>query len=447
MRGLRGRFGSDEGMTIIEVVVASAILFFIMTAILSLVSRTTLMAAQAKQMNDSNNALTAYVEWARSIPFDKVALTAAGGSLETTTIALGDYTVRVEPTNVTVNPNDHLKNVWLTITTTQPNGFSKVTTTMVMIHDRDQYLTQAAQGGPTDPSIVFLSASPPNSSAVWCDSYGSWWKDASGTTRPLRIWVTATANGSRTLAEVYLQCEGLWDLKNSMNSQARWNTDNFGTTSSTTCDILWDLKQKDTDGNPVVQEGIRSIYAYVIDSAGAIRYDMWQYCVDNLPPLVAPVVTWDDSAALAGTFSWPVVMDGTSPSNSYILDIRKQPLTPTTLYSVWTAAGFYTKYATSHVYTFASPMSRYCIRAKALSVRGLQGPTSSWMHFVTRPKLTGSYLIDKSVGKWWRVTPTLTATAPSFESTATSYAWYENGNLLATTTRSEERRVGKECRS
>ena len=64
----------DSGMTVVEVVVASFILFFVLTAVLGLVGATTQTSVSAKQRTAMTNAVSSYIEHVRSLPFNRVAL-------------------------------------------------------------------------------------------------------------------------------------------------------------------------------------------------------------------------------------------------------------------------------------------------------------------------------------------------------------------------------------
>jgi Tfp pilus assembly protein PilV len=411
-------------MTIVEVVIASAILFFIMTAIIGLVGRTTVMAGQAKQMNDVNNAISTYVEWMRALPFAEL------DSLESTTIPTGDYTVQIIPT-VEESGNQYLKNVWLAVTVTQPNGFLRVINEMVVIHDRDQYMSQSAQGIATDPTIIFLAASPPDQTVVWLKDGASYWKDASGVTRSFQISARALASEGRTVDEVYFQLEDTYDLKCAISgATARWMYPTW--TDSPIVNV--DLGQLNSDGQAIFREGLRSVQVFVKDSNGVIRQDMRQYLVDNRAPDGATAfVDLDDRGPGSRQFVWGLVMDGTTPAHTYAFQLRQQPETASTTYSQWPQVKYYEGRLTGYEYT-GQPMTRYMANVIPLSPRRLAAPIKT-AYVVTRPTLSGSYVINKrtSTPKGWTVTASLSVTPPSFESTGTTYAWYDGSSLMATT--------------
>jgi type II secretory pathway pseudopilin PulG len=220
MMRMRTSFSRDDGMTLLEVVVAAAILFIIMTAVLGLVGRTMQMGAQAKEINVSNNAVNSYVEWVRSLPFDQVVQ--SGGSIETTVVVNDEYTITIVPT-VEDGENDSLRNLTLDVTVLRSDGFSETFQTSVVVRDRDQHLTDAARSPSTDPTIVYMSPSPPDGTVVWFEAGGSWWKDATNTKRPLQFQVKVKASTGRTLALVMLQGQESWLLQDVADLHASWS--------------------------------------------------------------------------------------------------------------------------------------------------------------------------------------------------------------------------------
>lgn len=422
MRGMRRRFAPDDGMTLVEVVIASAILFFIMTAILGLVGRTTLMSVQAKQMNAVNNAINSYVEWARVRPFAEL------DSLEATTFAAGEYTVSIVP-HAEPTANQYLKDLWLGVTVTAPNGFMRVVNTMVIIHDRTQYMTQAEQSALTDPTIVILAASPPNGTPIWVDGSASYWKDGSGITRPVTLSARATATEGRTIEEVFFTANtDTTILQDVFGNTAEW----LNPTWTNTPIFNVDLKQ---GGGTVFVEGERTVYAFVRDSAGVIRQSTRTWVVDNVAPEKPPwPVQLEDNGPGARLVFWPLVMDGTHPAYQYETSTRRQPLEPVAGWADWPLVGGYKGPATGYLLN-TTPMSRYLANSRALSPRGLATAGGAGTYLVTRPLITGTYAVVRrgSTPKGWDVTATLAATPPSFESTGTTYQWYENDVLIGTT--------------
>ncbi|MDZ4655513.1 MAG: hypothetical protein U1F44_06525 [Coriobacteriia bacterium] len=419
-------------MTLIEVVVAASILFIIMTGVLGLLGRTMMMGAEAKQINVTNNAVSSYIEWARSLPFVTVA------SIEATTVVNEEYTVTIEPT-VQDGDNAALKNVYLSVTTTRVDGFSKVSNLMVVIRDRDQHLTAATRSPGTDPKIRFVSPTPPDGTAVWLAGDGvSYWRDSGGTEHQLTLQLETSAVSPRTVDEVSIWCDDAFTLEDMLGTSAIWPTPSWTTLPTS---FAWNLNQLDVEGAPRVDEGLRSVAVYVRDSAGVKVYDLRQYVVDNRAPDVAPSpLTYASPGSMSGALTWDPVLDGTSWAYGYEVELRRHDagqITPDPLVT-WTLVSGYSGSATTFDVP-AAPFTQYVAQVRAYSPLGHQTDWTAIAPFVTRPLLTGSYAVVKTTtgnSKGWTVTPTLSVTPPAFPTWegSTSYAWYAGTTVVSTST-------------
>lgn len=428
MRGIGTRLSRDDGMTLVEVVVSAAILFFIATGVLGLLGRSVAISIEAKSMNASTNAVNSYVEWVRSLTLDEID----GGSVDTTTIVTGEYTITVTP-SVAPGDNAALRNLTLNVSvrrgTQPPTSYQ----TMVVIRDRDQHLTESQRSPETDPKITFISPTPPDKTVVWYDG-GSWWEDSTGSIQPLKVAVKVTPSSGRTIQFVEILGHNAWPLEDSMGNFAQWMTPSW--TNSPV--FYWNLNQQTTLGEPLVLEGTREINGWVTDDAGAKGPDARRtFIVDNLKPQDAPTpLTHTFGATMAGKLAWSMVPDGSDPSAyGYELTVSKQGLVADS----WTAVTGYVGPLTSWD-VLAEPMSRYRCSAAAFGPHTGHGPWTAPTFFVTRPQLTGTYAVQKvSTGalsaRGWKVTPTLAVTPPSFPAEGTTqYKWYVNDVLTATTT-------------
>jgi Tfp pilus assembly protein PilV len=102
-RGIRSTATQrDEGFTLVEVVVAASILFFVLTAVLGLVMATNQMTVLAKERASVTNLISSRLDWIRSQPFTWVAQTNLAS--ETTTTADG-FTVTL---TYTVTDKSHV---------------------------------------------------------------------------------------------------------------------------------------------------------------------------------------------------------------------------------------------------------------------------------------------------------------------------------------------------
>lgn len=415
--GMRSRFSRDDGMTLVEVVVAAAILFIIMTGVLGLIGRTMQMGAQAKEINVSNNAVNSYVEWMRSLPFAEVV--PSGGSVETTVVVNGEYTITIEPT-VEAGENASLRNITLQVSVTRPDGFAESFHTSTVIRDRDQHLTESSRSPSTDPTIQYVGSTPPDGEVVWYASGGSWWEDSVGAIRPVQFQVKAKASTGRTLQLVTLQGQESWTLEDAFGQFATWSDPAWSLSPV----FSWDLNQATTIGELQVSEGKNDVWAYATDSAGARSWDMRVYLLDNVAPGKPSAVTFVPGG-ISGTLQWPVTQDGNQYADRYRLQVLRHDT-----YGTWPdwPVVIDADYGTNSTAAPAAPFSRYVARVQAVSPRGLTLGYTDYVSFVTRPRISGTYSLSIGGGgkKWTVSSVSLAATPPAFphDTAAVTYQWY-----------------------
>jgi len=439
------RIRDDEGMTLIEIVVAAVILFIILTGVLSLLTQTTMMSAQAKGINVANNTVNSYVEWVRSLDFAEVDLSAesSAGVLADYSVAAEGYTVGIVP-SVTMGENGALKNVHLQVTITRADGASEAFETTVIIRDQEQYITVAQRDPLTDPVVGFVSPTPPEGAVLWETS----WLDGAETS-PIQIAATATASEGRTISTASIWVDDQWKLKDSFGNLAEWIVGEETWTLSPY--FAWDTLQidegVDADGNPYsvaqVPDGLRTVFCYVRDSADIAVYASRQFVVDNEAPPAPVSVTHVAGTSMAGTLGWSQVYDGTTSAYGYRLQLARQGDTATIdAFPFDDGSGWLTEqtdFTVTSVPPGDVPLARYFARVRAFSPRPLWSDyTDMTAPFVTRPMLGGTYTVTRAQ-KSWTITPNLTTTLPTFPVSGTvSYKWYRvsgtTETLLATTT-------------
>ena len=433
MRGIWRTGGSDDaGMTIIEIVVAAAILFIILTGVLGLIGQTTLISQQANEITVANNAVAGYVEWVRSLDFETIGISGetSGGVLAATeTTTTGDYTITIIPT-VEDGANDAIKELTMNVTVLRADGLRESFETMVIIRDKDQFITQANQDPALAPKVTFVAPTPPAGSVA----YDAVYVDSGGSVSPFNIGVTAEAAGDRVIEQVSIWCDDTYILENSSAQRADWQLETPVEEWTLSPYFLWNTHQTQTyvDENgveytvEVIKDGKRSLIVYARDNNGDVSYQTRQIFVDNYPPDdPAPPVTTVQSATRA-MIDWPPTSDGTDYADHYFLHLYQQK----------SAAEFAaddsdhfkelaiptgeTAYPTEDVYDFdwAQPMSRYYATVMAVSPRPLysENYSESEVAFVTRPRVSGTYAVVKSSGKY-TTTVNLTTTPPTF------YTW------------------------
>lgn len=425
---VRSALRHDEGFSILEIMIASVILFIVLTGVLGLVGQTTLMGVDAKQRNIMVNALNAYVERVQSLPFDHVALTDDGGVLaseETTTV--GEFTVTIRPT-VAAGANDSLKNLTVAITVAANGRATTSMTTTVPVRDRSQFMTQANRSPETDPSIEFVDAYTPAEGAV------VWGTSCTGATGVLKLAVNATASEGRTIANVALWIDDSRIALDGMKNPATWSP---ATQTFAESDFIWNTMQEEAviqeDGSyhdvPIIADGMRTVSAYVLDSQGVSVYTVRHLLVDNYAPGTPGVPVTTVLSDTAANLTWTEAFDGTSVADHYQVRAFKQPIDdsgPMNPFEHWPEVTVSAPSGMSLAITSATPFSRYYPVVRALSPRALASAyTTGTPIFVTRPKITGSYTIAQDK-KTYTVTSTLSCTPPTFPTSGLTYTWYRS---------------------
>ncbi|MHB1452129.1 MAG: type IV pilus modification PilV family protein [Coriobacteriia bacterium] len=454
MRGVSEHIGRDEGMTLVEVVVAFAILFIIMTALLGLVGQTISMGSQATAMNVGTNAVNAYVERVRSLPFDDVF------SVEATTVVTDDYAVTIVPASVVLGASDSLADMELEVTIRRGGEVVKAFSTTVVIRDRDQHLTDALRSPTTDPRVFFQAPTPPDGSVLYHDmlSDTSYWIDPmTGQSHPLvQLGLRTQLFEDRTMDVVKIQTVTLLLLKDPLGGLSLWDEPD-PTWTVLPLPFTWDLSAVDASGTPLVStDGEIAIEAYAKDSTGAesVRPRRY-YIIDNSPPPAIGVGSpelaanadatrfWHEPAGSGGgTLKWLMTLDGITASDHYEVQFRRQgeadsPASPST----WPVIGA-TEVADPALtvpYESAYRFSRLSASVRAESIRerwtgdeAITDFSGPWQDlggsFFTRPTLVGStYYVDYQNANGWKITPTLTTNLPQFPVApgTLSYEWHQ----------------------
>jgi len=451
MREMRGYLRTDEGMTLVEVLIASLIMFVILSGILVLVTTSTLMGTQATQKNLLTNAVNSYVEWAAALPFKQVDLVGTGeGILEPKTISENGYTIVITPSVAPVSGNTALKNLTLSLVMTDGAGNSHSYSTTVAIRDRSQFLTQAKKDSALAPDVSFGSLTPPDRSVVW----GS---RAQGDV-PLYLDVVANAAEDRLISRVVVSFDGgtICENANSLPQFSEWVMSPGLATWSSSMEFVWNTKQQyetfdeygaSTGFADAVSDGWRIIKAVAVDDGNLEDVDRRYYLVDNYPPadVVETSMTVAPITATSAGVNWKTVMDQGTGADSYMMEWVRQAAGHTEAtepFGYWDASGSHHRTGCLDIaggtpLTQAltlEPFSRYAVRVRAQSpsvVRVAGQPAASlnsaWAQqvFVTRPLVTGAYTISRPNKNTYRIASSLSVTPPAFPvSGVVQYAWY-----------------------
>ncbi|MHB1016465.1 MAG: type IV pilus modification PilV family protein [Coriobacteriia bacterium] len=461
MRGIWRKLSADEGMSLVEVIAAAAILFIVLTGVLSVVTQSTLMNAQAKRMNVANNAVNSYVEWVRSLPFAAVELSSVNptGSLEPTSFANSGYQISIIP-SVTVSALDtykdpDLKELTLRVRVTSAGGYDHSYTTTVLIRNRDQYLVGGRRSAATDAQISLdVSPTPAAGSVVWGNA--------------VPIAVTVNASAERVIETAALWVDNLRPMRSWDTSIAAWD---IGLQSWTLNGFQWDTTYL-SGTEPDVPDGLRTVVVRVRDSEDIEVYASRQFIVDNVLPPAPQPATHAGSGSMMGQLSWPMVYDGTTATSRYEVQMLEQgtsvatgePFDSLDAVGKWRFVGTYegslpvfnvgvvtAAYSAATSTTAVPPFSRIFARARSLGARHLYpGWDAAWasdwtnmaVPFVTRPLLSGSYEVTLKNGVFDSIKPTISVTPPTFPLAAGTHVTYEWHRVEYTASGSYDRLLG-----
>jgi Tfp pilus assembly protein PilV len=415
-------------MTLVEILVASVIMFIILTAVLGLVAQTTAMAVQAKRKTMLTNAVSAYVEHVQGLPFAQVGVISvnASGTLDAAYVEdEGDFTITIRPT-VLPGANADLKTLRLNVTLADTGGASQTLNTDVAIRNRSQYLLQSNRNPATDPAVRFIAPTPAEGTVVFDNT----WNEG-GTLRSLTLGLFAEASTGRTIQSAKVWCDDTWLLKDSFGNLAQWPIDMRTWNLSS---FRWNTRQAElVDGvdTEVIPDGMRTISLYALDSAGVSVFSVRHLLVDNRAPWPPGTPVPTVKTATATDLAWEQAMDGTTPADRYGLWISRVK-TPaeyaannsSALISVLSAEMPQPSYALT-----TTAFTRYRAQVRAYSPRNLESSLVEVAeHFTSRPLLSGTYAVterkDKG-SKYYKTTVNLSVTPPNCATHAQpQYTWY-----------------------
>jgi len=388
----------EAGFTLAEVLVAVAILFIAVTAILSLMLTNLTMGASATARSAMVNAGNSYVEQLRSMPFDDLS----SASLEATTVVTGGYEVVMTPTVTWVDDpripgeNDY-KKVSISLEGTSA-GRPSLSTQMEAI------IRQEGTVNARKPSVTIGAGSPSGNAIVHGTS----------------IYVAASAVAQEpgaTIAAMNFYVDGV--PMHSTTGVAQWSA----STSPAFNSINWDTTLLDDDSLKRSPDGIRALKFEAWDSNQRSDFRTRMVLVDNHAPQPVTTLEGDSLSAVLASLRWDHTTDGTDYAYRYRFSVRQQPLFVTSSADTggWTrlsAQGF-TVPASPASFT-TTPLTRYQFRIRAGSPRGLEGATpDTTLILVSRPSMSGTFTNTKS-GSNYAGKVLLAVAGPTFNTTAAS---------------------------
>jgi len=399
-------------MTLIEVVVAIVIFFFVLTAIFGLLGATTNMSVLSNERTLLVNAMNSYIEGVRSMSYTDVGVDVTGApvpgtlSVETSQTS-GGYAIAIRPTvtwiddpDITPGTNDYKQ---LTIDGTISRRGEVVYSLSMSTYIRQE----APQGEYTRPTIIFGSGSPAEASPPTV---------VRGRTVLIDAIAETTMPGARLVSMSFQVSPGGIYLRDQSGNSAVWELDS----TTATKQFYWDTMALNEDGDPFVTDGEYTITVEVVDSNQKRVFQTRRVFIDNYPP--DPPSDLVANALLSGTqvpMTWTTSMDGRGESDHYVLALGAQ-----TLDGTWATEEVVTSGPTGQHTLTTQPFTRYYSRIAAESREGLRSewwpsavePIEPPIFFVTRPLVTGTYAarFDNGSPKGWYVDVNLVVAPPTF---------------------------------
>ncbi|MDO8987177.1 MAG: hypothetical protein Q7V14_03020, partial [Coriobacteriia bacterium] len=305
LRRLRGGLASDEGMSVVEIVIAAFILFFVLTAILGLVSTTTRMGISAKERTAITNAVSSHLEWIRSLKYDEVAILGVepSGTVPAQSSTMVDGFTVVLTTTISETA-DRVKEIQVDAVATHPAYTPMKMSQHVSIRDYRSGLTSTTKAlGP----IVEWGSTPSEGTVVYS-------RYVLGGAQLNIVADVKTGEDGIPITDLRFYCSGQL-LRNSASVNAdvaAWQPN----TETVLKSFNWNTDQVDDLGNPdAIADGWRTVRIEATDANGRRTIKERRFMVDNdqpgLPPGTAPSgavaqVTTDIESRL----SWLILKDG-----------------------------------------------------------------------------------------------------------------------------------------
>lgn len=419
----------DQGFSILEVVIAAALLFFVTTAILGLLAATTNMSASAKGRAAITNAVSSAMDRVRAIPFDKVAVGGSGLVPASETVVIGGYTVTLtytvsDFTNSTNATKRGTKEIQIVAVASRPGLPSVTSTTLVAVRDSAGGFTAASTSTAEPLTVAFGPLSPPSQAVLYSNQ-----EAGQGT---LVIDATAESmDGNVTKFDFYVDTDLLQDTNITFSNKATHNVSPLAPTA--TWSFNWNTLQVDGSGDRMVQDGMRLVRIHAEDDQGNVKETTRSFMVDNDPPdapgspylyRTAPGTGMDQVLA----FGWTNALDGTDPVFSYQGQLFENLAGGSTLDS-WSQVG--TDRTAPAAGLAAAPFAQYGFQVRSVgpSPRVLTSSYIQTASQVTSPVISGTCTVSKATGGilggangLWTFSNVLSVPKPRFP--------YESGSLV-----------------
>lgn len=419
----------DDGFSVAEVVIAAAVLFFVLTGVVGLMGASSQMSVQAKQKSVLVNAVASEIDSIRAMPFDQIQSGSIEREMNGVSIVI-DMTVETKQSLGT----DFYKRVIIDASGTM-QGKTLTYRTTAAIRNPENNMTLTTD--PDAPQIEFASEAPAADEVL----FGS--ERLAGGAINLRTRAYSPVGSLEEVRygvenQVLVQSSGSPALftpsGNPYFASPSWNTLSSG-----------------------VADGFQTVSVTVEDDQQRTATVKRRYIIDNQPALAPGTPTGEGIDASSLSLSWPAARDGgvgDDPSawywaSQYEYIIYREPLTGGGSPTSWPIAKSEIVHAgetpavaimnagpISGVAVVAEPgpaltratrpFSRFFVRVKSGRPRGIgTAYADSAQLIVSRPEIICDSSAQSSVavggksGSTYPFTVTLNVTKPNFPHTGT----------------------------
>lgn len=405
---------SQAGVSIVEVLIATMILFMVLTAVMGVLGMTYFMSATARSQSSATAFVNTQIEDIRAMPYTNIGTQGGdpNGTLaanETTVQAGVTYTISRSITWVD-DPMDNspqteagadsdrhdYKSVLITLSWVNPaSGATTSITSATMI--REPWVDTNA------PNVEFTANNVPSNSIVYAGSVFG------GGPASLQARADDNLDGDGKIASLVFYVDGRV-VKNG-SATAYWAPDQKEYTNPL---FAWDTLALDESGTVQFYDGIRELKVEAWDNSGARDFKIINVTIDNYAPaiptdLASVVSTANGTCFDTVNLSWTPVMDGTDWATGYQVARTKNGAADGT----FNVAGTLSAAADGARTSF----SKYSYSMRSVSPRGLLSDwTSATADVITKPKLTGT-----AGGSGSNRTAILSWTPPTFAATGIHY--------------------------
>jgi Tfp pilus assembly protein PilV len=422
LRGFWSRFRHEEdGMSVLEIVLAAFILFFVFTAMIGLVGATTRMGVNAKARVAMTNAVSSHMEWVRSLEFEDVDIQPEGEIHPVMTVPVDEFTVTIE--NQVSDGQDGTKELRVIATASAPGFNGASMTSFAAIRDESGLsLITFEDDDANAPTIEFTNMTP-DADEVLYRSYIH-----GGAPLYIEARAEAVADGAH-IAELRYFCQGelLRNGSTIFADVAEWTP---GETPATEL-FRWDTTQVDEGGAPILDDGWRLVYVIATDSQGHEGRAERRFYVDNYAPDPPGAMVAEVQDDVETRLSWGVAQDGTDAAVKYEVQTAR-----------FNMAGNLVDVSESivpdpaYIHQAAVPFSRFGAGVKAGSPRNLwSSPVLLGQPFTTRPRAEGystTWYEGRNNRRESFTDVSISASTPNFGTSAITYDVYRSmdpGNM------------------